>query len=128
MATETKLNKIIEELSGLTLLESSELVKALEEKWGVSAAATAVAAAAPAEAADAAEEKSEFDVVLVKGDDTKKMALIKALRAAVSGLGLKEAKDMAESANVVVKAGVDKKAAEELKKALEEAGATIKLS
>ena len=129
MAGENKLEKIVESLSGLTLLESSELVKTLEEKWGVSAVAMAAAApaAASSESGDA-EEKSEFDVVLVKGDDTKKMPIIKALRAAVTGLGLKEAKEMAEGSNVVVKSGVSKKEAEDLKKALGEAGAEIKLT
>jgi len=123
------LDQIVESLSGLTLLESSELVKILEEKWGVSA--TAVAAAAPAAASSESgdvEEKSEFDVVLVKGNDAKKMDIIKAVRATVSGLGLKEAKEMAEGSNVVIKSGLSKKDAEDLKKTLEGFGAEIKLS
>jgi large subunit ribosomal protein L7/L12 len=127
-----KLDQIVKSLDSLTLLESSEIVKALEEKWGVSAAAVPVSAAtsSASTAADSGddEEKSEFDVVLVKGDDGKKMQTIKALRAAVSGLGLKEAKEMAEGSNVTIKSGVSKKDAEDLKKALEELGAEVKLA
>lgn len=124
----SKLDPIIENLSGLTLQECAELVGLLEEKWGVSAAAVAAGPAASAGDADGAEEKTEFDVILVKGDASKKMQIIKALRAAVSGLGLKEAKEMAEGSDVVVKSGVSKQDAESLKKSLEESGAEIKLA
>jgi len=114
-------------LSELTVLEMSNLVKSLEELWGVSAAAPAAVAQAPAQA-EAVEEKTEFDVVLVEGDAAKKLAIIKALRAAVSGIGLKEAKDMVESSNVVIKEALPKAEAESIKKQLEEAGAKIKLA
>jgi len=124
-----KVDQIVENLSGLTLLESSKLVKALEEKWGGSASAVAMAApSAAASDSDAAEEKSEFDVVLVKGNDAKKMQVIKVLRAAVSGLGLKEAKEMAEGSNVVIKSGISKEDAGNLKKSLDEVGAESKIS
>lgn len=121
-----KLNEITQRLNELTLLEASELVKSLEEKWGVSASAVSVAAPSEVAGAEAAEEKTEFDVVLVKGSE-KKMDLIKALRS-VTTLGLKEAKEMAESSDVVVKSGVSKKDAEDTKKILEGAGAEVKLA
>jgi large subunit ribosomal protein L7/L12 len=121
------LNKIVEELSALTVLEAAELSKMLEEKWGVSAAA-AVAVAAPAAggaAAPAAEEKTEFDVILT-GDGGKKINVIKEVRA-ITGLGLTEAKTLVESAPKAVKEGVNKEEAEKVKKQLEEAGATVEL-
>ena len=118
--------KIVEELSGLTVLEVADLVKALEEKWGVSAAApVAMAMAAPVEAA-AVEEKTEFDVVL-KSFGENKIAVIKAVREAVSGLGLADAKKLVESAPTSVKEGVNKEEAEAIKKKLEDAGATVEL-
>ncbi|HIB18716.1 MAG: 50S ribosomal protein L7/L12 [Alphaproteobacteria bacterium MarineAlpha9_Bin5] len=122
------LEKIAEELSSLTVLEASELAKLLEGKWGVSAAVpVAVAAAAPGAATggEAAEEKTEFDVVLVSIGE-KKINVIKEVRAA-SGLGLKEAKDLVESAPNAIKEGVAKGQAEELKKILEGVGATVEL-
>ncbi len=118
------LEKIADELSALTVLEAAELSKLLEEKWGVSAAAP-VAAAAAAPAADAAEEKDEFDVILAAAGD-KKINVIKEVRT-ITGLGLKEAKDLVEGAPKPVKEGVKKDEAEELKKKLEEAGATVEL-
>ena len=122
------LEKIAEELSSLTVLEASELAKLLEGKWGVSAAVpVAVAAAAPGAATggEAAEEKTEFDVVLVSIGE-KKINVIKEVRAA-SGLGLKEAKDLVESAPNAIKEGMAKGQAEELKKILEGVGATVEL-
>jgi large subunit ribosomal protein L7/L12 len=121
------LEKIAEDLSALTVLEAAELSKMLEEKWGVSAAApVAVAGAAPAgDAGGAAEEQSEFDVILAGAGD-KKINVIKEVRT-ITGLGLKEAKDLVEGAPKPVKEGVDKDEAEELKKKLEEAGATVEL-
>ena len=120
------LEKIADELSGLTVLEASELSKLLEEKWGVSAAApVAVAAVAPAAAGEAAEEKTEFDVVLAAFGE-KKINVIKEVRA-MTGLGLKEAKDLVESAPKAVKEGVPKEEAEKLKKTLEGVGATVEL-
>ncbi len=119
------LEKIADELSALTVLEAAELSKLLEEKWGVSAAAPVAAAAAPAAAAEAAEEKDEFDVILAAAGE-KKINVIKEVRT-ITGLGLKEAKDLVESAPKPVKEGVKKDEAEELKKKLEEAGATVEL-
>ena len=120
------LEKIADELSALTVLEAAELSKLLEEKWGVSAAApVAVAGAAPAAAAEAAEEKDEFDVILAAAGD-KKINVIKEVRT-ITGLGLKEAKDLVEGAPKPLKEGVKKEEAEELKKKLEEAGATVEL-
>ncbi|WP_319773148.1 50S ribosomal protein L7/L12 [Breoghania sp.] len=120
------LEKIVEELSALTVMEAAELSKMLEEKWGVSAAApVAVAAAAAGGEAAAAEEKTEFDVVLTSAGD-KKINVIKEVRA-ITGLGLKEAKDLVEGAPKTVKEGASKDEAEELKKKLEEAGATVEL-
>ena len=119
------LNKIIENLSSLTVVEAAELSKQLEEKWGVTAA-TAVAAA-PTAAADAApaEEKDEFIIMLTAAGD-KKINVIKEVRACTS-LGLKEAKDLVEAAPIEVKSGVNKKEAEEIKKKLEAAGAKVEL-
>ena len=117
------LNKIIDDLSKLTVIEAAELSKKLEEKWGVTAA---TAAAVPTAAAAApAEEKSEYQVVLTAAGD-KKINVIKEIRA-VTTLGLKEAKDLVEGAPKEVKAGVNKKEAEELKKKLEAAGAKVEL-
>ena len=119
--------KIVEDLSKLTVMEAAELAKALEEAWGVSAAA-AVAVAAPAgggAAAEAVEEKTEFDVILT-GDGGKKIQVIKEVRA-ITNLGLTEAKTLVESAPKAIKEGVNKAEAEELKKRLEEAGATVEL-
>jgi large subunit ribosomal protein L7/L12 len=122
------INSLVEQLSELTVLEAAELSKALEEKWGVSAAA-AVAVAGPAAgggaAAPAAEEQTEFDVILT-GDGGKKINVIKEVRA-ITGLGLTEAKALVEGAPKAVKEGVSKAEAEELKKKLEEAGATVEL-
>jgi large subunit ribosomal protein L7/L12 len=119
------LSKIVDDLSKLTVLEAAELAKMLEEKWGVSAAA-AVAVAAPAGAAAAAvEEQTEFSVVLVSGGD-KKINVIKEVRA-ITGLGLKEAKDLVEAGNKVVKEGVSKDDAAKLKKQLEDQGAKVDL-
>jgi len=123
------LEKLAEELSNLTVIEAAELSKMLEEKWGVSAAApvavAGVAAAGGGDAAPAAEEKDSFDVVLAAAGD-KKINVIKEVRA-ITGLGLKEAKDLVESAPKAVKEGVAKDEAEELKKKLEEAGASVEL-
>ncbi|MDD9912646.1 MAG: 50S ribosomal protein L7/L12 [Alphaproteobacteria bacterium] len=122
----TDLNQIVDQLSALTVMEAAELSKMLEEKWGVSAAApVAVAAAGAAAGAAPAEEKDEFDVVLAAAGD-KKIEVIKAVRA-ITGLGLKEAKDMVEGAPQTVKEGAAKAEAEELKKQLEDAGAKVEL-
>ena len=118
------LNKIIDDLSKLTVVEAAELSKQLEEKWGVTAAAP-VAAAAPGAAAPAGEEKSEFTVFLAAAGD-KKINVIKEVMS-ITGLGLKEAKDLVEAAPKDVKAGVPKKDAEEMKKKLEAAGAKVEL-
>ena len=120
------LNKIVEDLSSLTVLEAAELSKLLEEKWGVSAAAPVAVAAAPAAAGDApAEEKSEFDLVLAEAGSNK-IAVIKEVRT-ITGLGLKEAKDLVEGAPKPLKQGVKKEEAEAMKKALEAAGAKVEL-
>jgi large subunit ribosomal protein L7/L12 len=120
------LSKIVDDLSSLTVLEAAELSKMLEEKWGVSAAApVAVAAAAGGAAAEAVEEKTEFDVVLMAAGE-KKINVIKEVRA-ITGLGLKEAKDLVESAPKTVKEAAGKSEAEELKKKLEDVGATVEL-
>ena len=118
------LNKIIEDLSTLTVVEAAELSKQLEEKWGVTAAAPAAAAPA-AGAAPAGEEKSEFTIFLAASGD-KKINVIKEVRS-ITGLGLKEAKDLVEAAPKEVKAGVPKKEAEEIKAKLEAAGAKVEL-
>ncbi len=122
----SKIDKIVEDLSGLTVLEAAELAKALEEKWGVSAAA-AVAAAAPAGGAAAApvEEQTEFTVILKSGGD-KKINVIKEVRA-ITGLGLKEAKDLVEAGGKAVKEGVTKDEAAKLKKQLEDQGAVVEV-
>ncbi len=118
---------LVDQLSGMTVLEVADLVKALEEKWGVSAAApTAVAAVAATGDAPAAEEKDEFDVIL-KGDGGNKIAVIKAVREAVAGLGLADAKKLVESAPVAVAEGASKDDAEGIKAKLEEAGAEVEL-
>ena len=119
------LNKIIDELSTLTVVEAAELSKQLEEKWGVTAAAPVAAAPAGAAAAPAGEEKSEFSIFLASAGD-KKINVIKEVRA-ITGLGLKEAKDLVEGAPKEVKGGVAKKDAEEFKKKLEAAGAKVEL-
>ena len=119
------LNKIIDELSTLTVVEAAELSKQLEEKWGVTAAAPVAAAAPGGAAAPAAEEKSEFSLFLAAAGE-KKINVIKEVRA-ITGLGLKEAKDLVEGAPKEIKAGVAKKEAEELKKKLEAAGAKVEL-
>ena len=120
------LNKIIDELSKLTVVEAAELSKQLEEKWGVTAAAAVAAPAAGAAAGGAPEEeKSEFTVVLTSAGD-KKINVIKEVRA-VTALGLKEAKDLVEGAPKEIKSGVSKKDAEEMKKKLEAAGAKVEL-
>jgi large subunit ribosomal protein L7/L12 len=121
------LDKLVDELSKLTVIEAAELAKKLEETWGVSAAApVAVAAAAgPAEGGAAAAEQTEFDVILAAAGE-KKINVIKEVRA-ITGLGLKEAKDLVEGAPKAVKEGVSKDEAAELKKKLEEAGATVEL-
>ena len=122
----SKLNKLVEELSTLSVLEAAELSKLLEDKWGVSAAApVAVAAVAGAAPAAAAEEQTEFTVILAKAGD-KKIEVIKEIRA-ITGLGLKEAKDLVEGAPKTVKEAVSKADAEKFKKALEAVGAAVEL-
>jgi len=121
-----ELSKIVDELSSLTVLEAAELAKMLEEKWGVSAAAAVAVAAAPGAAAAApAEEKTEFTVVLAAAGD-KKIEVIKEVRA-LTGLGLKEAKDLVEGAPKPVKEGIAKDEAEKVKAQLEKAGAKVEL-
>ena len=121
------LNKIVEDLSSLTVLEAAELSKLLEEKWGVSAAAPVAVAAAPATGGGeaAAEEKTEFDIELSESGSNK-IAVIKEVRT-ITGLGLKEAKDLVEGAPKELKNGVSKKDAEEVKKKFEAAGAKVEL-
>lgn len=120
------LAKLVDDLSALTVLEAAELSKMLEEKWGVSAAApVAAAAAAPAGGGEAAVEKTEFDVILAKAGE-KKINVIKEVRT-ITGLGLKEAKDLVEGAPKTVKEGVSKDEADKIKKALEDAGATVEV-
>jgi large subunit ribosomal protein L7/L12 len=124
----SKLEKLVEELSALSVLEAADLSKLLEEKWGVSAAAP-VAAAGPAAAAapaEAAEEQTEFTVVLTAGGD-KKINVIKEVRGVRPDLGLKEAKDLVEGAPQPVKENISKQEAEEIKKKLEEAGASVQI-
>ncbi|MHA1539743.1 MAG: 50S ribosomal protein L7/L12 [Alphaproteobacteria bacterium] len=120
------LDKLVTELSKLTVLEASELSKKLEEEWGVSAAAP-VAVAAAGGAAEVVAEKDEFDVILESFDTAKKIAVIKEVRA-ITGLGLKEAKDLVEGAPKPVKEGVNKAESEEIKTKLEGAGAVVKIS
>ena len=124
MASE-KITAIVEEIKGLTLLELNDLVKAVEEEFGVSAAPVAAVAAGGAAAAPAAEEKTEFDVILANFG-AKKLDVIKAVRE-ITGLGLKDAKDLVEAAPKAVKEGATKDEAENIKKALEAAGATVEL-
>jgi large subunit ribosomal protein L7/L12 len=122
-------NTLVEQLSGLTVLEVADLVKQLEEKWGVSAAApvaVAAAGAAAGAAAPAAEEKTSFDVIL-KETGGNKIAVIKEVRAAVAGLGLAEAKALVEGAPKPIKEGVTKEEAEEIKKKIEAAGAKVEI-
>ncbi len=122
-------DEILEAIAGMTVLEVSELVSAMEEKFGVTAAAPVAVAAAPAAGGDAgaaAEEKTEFDVVLTGIADGKKIGVIKEVRA-VTGLGLKEAKEMVEGAPQAVKEGVSKEDADALKEKLEAAGATVEI-
>ena len=119
------LSKIVDDLSSLTVLEAAELSKMLEEKWGVSAAAPVAAAVAAGPAAAAAEEKTEFTVMLAAAGD-RKIEVIKEVRA-ITGLGLKEAKDLVEAAPKAVKEGINKADAEAAKKKLEAAGAKVEL-
>lgn len=119
------LQKIVDSLSSLTILEASELVKTLEEKWGVSAAPVAVAGSAPSASAPVAEEKTEFTVILESAGESK-INVIKEVRA-ITGLGLKEAKDLVDGAPKPVKEGISKDEAEEIKKKIEAAGAKVKL-
>ncbi|NBQ75966.1 MAG: 50S ribosomal protein L7/L12 [Acetobacteraceae bacterium] len=122
------LAKLVDELSALTVLEAAELSKMLEEKWGVSAAAPVAVAAAPAAgaaAAPAAEAQTEFTIILANGGD-KKINVIKEIRT-ITGLGLKEAKDLVEGAPKTVKEGVSKEEADKIKKVLEENGATVEV-
>jgi large subunit ribosomal protein L7/L12 len=119
------LSKIVDDLSALTVLEAAELAKMLEEKWGVTAAAAVAVAAAPGAAAAAVEEKTEFTVVLAAAGD-KKIEVIKEVRA-LTGLGLKEAKDLVEGAPKAVKEGVNKEEAEKMKATLEKVGAKVEL-
>ena len=121
----TDLAKIIDELSGLTVLEAAELAKQLEEKWGVSAAAPVAVAAAGAAGGEAAAEKTEFDVILADAG-ANKIAVIKEVRT-ITGLGLKEAKDLVDGATKELKKGVTKEDAENFKKVLEAAGAKVEL-
>ena len=124
MASE-KITNILEEIKTLTIIELADLVKAVEEEFGVSAAAPVGVVAVAGAAAPAAEEKTEFDVVLVSGGD-KKLNVVKVVKEAL-GLGLKDAKDMVDGAPKTVKEGVSKDEAEALKKQLEEAGATVEI-
>ena len=119
------LAKLVDDLSALTVLEAAELSKMLEEKWGVSAAAPVAVAAVAAAAGPAAEEKTEFDVILAEAGE-KKINVIKEVRA-ITGLGLKEAKDLVEAAPKAVKEGASKDEAEKIKKVLEEAGAKVQI-
>jgi len=121
----SKIEKLVDDLSGLTVLEAAELAKLLEDKWGVSAAAPVAMAAPPAAAAAPAVEKTEFTVVLTEVGD-KKINVIKEIRA-ITGLGLKEAKDLVEAAPKEVKADVSKDEAAKIKKQLEDAGAKVEL-
>ncbi len=119
------LSKIVDDLSSLTVMEAAELAKMLEEKWGVTAAAAVAVAAAPGAAAAPAEEKTDFTVVLASAGD-KKIEVIKEFRA-ITGLGLKEAKDLVEGAPKPVKEGVNKADADKVKEQLEKAGAKVEL-
>jgi large subunit ribosomal protein L7/L12 len=119
------LGRIVDDLSKLTVLEAAELSKLLEEKWGVSAAAPVAVASAPAAAAPAAEEQTEFAIIL-KSSGEKKINVIKEVRA-ITGLGLKEAKDLVEAGGKTVKEGVNKEEAAKLKKQLEDQGAVVEI-
>ena len=119
------LDQIVDDLSNLTVMEAAELSKLLEEKWGVSAAAPVATVAGPAAVAEASEEKTDYDVILTAAGD-KKINVIKEVRA-ITAPGLKEAKELVESAPKPLKEGVNKEEAEELKKKLEEAGATVEV-
>ncbi len=119
------LDQIVDDLSNLTVMEAAELSKLLEEKWGVSAAAPVATVAGPAAVAEASEEKTDYDVILTAAGD-KKINVIKEVRA-ITAIGLKEAKELVESAPKPLKEGVNKEEAEELKKKLEEAGATVEV-
>ena len=118
--------EIISAVESMTILELADLVKAMEEKFGVSAAAPVAVAAGPAAAAEAVEEKTEFDVIL-KDVGSEKIKVIKVVREVVAGLGLKEAKELVDGAPKTLKEGVTKEAAEEIKKKFEEIGATIEI-
>jgi large subunit ribosomal protein L7/L12 len=124
----TDLTKIVDDLSKLTVLEAAELAKMLEDKWGVSAAAPVAVAAAPGAAAPAAaaEEQTEFTVILKSGGD-KKLNVIKEVRAIVSGLGIKEAKELVEAGGKTIKEGVTKEEAQKIKKQLEDQGAVVEV-
>lgn len=122
-----EINEIVSAIESLTLIQCSELVKALEEKFGVTAAAPVAGAAAAGAAAPAVEEKTEFDVVLTGFDAAKKVAIIKAVREVVPGLGLKDAKDIVEGAPKTLKEGASKEEAEAMKKKLVDAGATVEI-
>ena len=122
-----EINEIVSAIESLTLIQCSELVKALEEKFGVTAAAPVAAAGAAGAPAAAAEETTEFDVVLTGFDAAKKVAIIKAVREVVPGLGLKEAKDIVEGAPKTLKEGASKEEAEAMKKKLVDAGATVEV-
>ena len=119
------IEKIVDDLSALTVMEAAELSKALEEKWGVTAAAAAAPVAAAAAAGGEAEEKTDFNIILAAAGGNK-IAVIKEVRA-ITGLGLKEAKDLVDGAPKEIKAGVKKDEADKIKKTLEEAGATVEL-
>ncbi len=121
------INEIVSAIENLTLIEASELVKALEEKFGVSAAAPVVVGGAAGAAAPAEEEKTEFDVILTGFDAAKKVAVIKAVREVVPGLGLKDAKDMVEGAPKTLKEAVSKEEAETVKAKITEAGGTVEI-
>lgn len=125
MAEAISKDQILDAIANMSVMDVCELVEAMEEKFGVSAAAAAVAVAAPAAGGEAAAEKTEFDVILAGFGDNK-VAVIKAIRG-ITGLGLKEAKDLVEAAPSPVKEGVNKDEAEELKKQLEEAGAKVEV-
>ncbi len=120
------LAKIVDDLSKLTVLEAAELAKLLEDKWGVSAAAPVAVAAAPGAAAPAAEEQTEFTVILKSGGD-KKLNVIKEVRTIVSGLGIKEAKELVEAGGKTIKEGVTKEEAQKIKKQLEDQGAVVEI-
>jgi large subunit ribosomal protein L7/L12 len=124
----TDLTKIVDDLSKLTVLEAAELAKMLEDKWGVSAAAPVAVAAAPGAAAPAAaaEEQTEFTVILKSGGD-KKLNVIKEVRTIVSGLGIKEAKELVEAGGKTIKEGVTKEEAQKIKKQLEDQGAVVEI-